>query len=60
MSLLLTCHVDHYRIDVVHRLRRGFGPNRLHAGRGEPFTDQLAMQPIMLHDQHTLHGWLPR
>jgi len=56
MGLLLTCHIDQYRIDIVERLRRGLGPDRLHAGGGEPFADQLAMQPIMLDDEHTLHG----
>jgi len=58
MSLLLTRHVDQYRIDVRHGLRSG--GDRLCTGRGEPLTDQLTMKPIMLDDQHALHGWLPQ
>jgi hypothetical protein len=58
MSLLLTRHVDEYRIDVHHGLR--FRPDRLCVGRCEPLTDQLTMKPIMLDDQHALHGWLRR
>jgi len=60
MSLLLTGHIDQYRIDIRHRLRRGFGPDRLGSGRRQPFADQLAVQPIMLHDQNALHDGLAR
>ena len=58
MSVLLTRHVDQYRIDVRHGLRSG--GDRLCTGRREPLTDQLTMKPIMLDDQHALHGWLPQ
>lgn len=57
MSLLLTRHVDQYRIDVRHWLRRG--GKRLRARRCEPFADQLAMKPIMLDHQYPFHRWLP-
>ena len=59
MSLLLTRHVDQYRIDVCHWLRWCPRPDRLCAGRCEPLTDQLTVKPIMFDDQHPLHGWLP-
>jgi len=55
MSPLLTGHIEQYRIDLRHRLRRGFGPEHLGAGRGEPLADQLAVEPIMVHDQYALH-----
>jgi hypothetical protein len=54
MSLLLTRHVDQYRIDVHGGT--GFGPDGLGTGGLEPFADQFAMQPIMLDHQNTLHG----
>jgi len=57
MSLLLTRHVDQYRIDVRHWLR--FGGERLRTRRCEPFADQLAMKPIMLDHQYPFHRWLP-
>jgi len=55
MSLLLTRHVDQYRIDVRHPLRGRLRPHRLGSGGREPFADQLTVKPIMLHDQHPLH-----
>jgi hypothetical protein len=58
MSLLLTRHVDQYRIDVRHRVRESARPHRQGAGGCEPLADQLTMKPIMLHDQYALHGWL--
>jgi len=57
MSLLLTRHVDQYRIDARHWLR--VGRERLRTRRCEPFADQLAMKPIMLDHQYPLHRWLP-
>lgn len=59
MSLLLTRHVDQYGIDICDRLRRAAGPDRLRATRLQPLPDQLPVQPIMLDDQHALHGRLP-
>jgi hypothetical protein len=58
MSLLLTRHVDQYRIDVRHPVQRCFGPDRLGTGRGQPLADQLTVKTIMLHDQYALHGRL--
>ena len=60
MSLLLTRHVDQYRIDVRPALRARFRPHRLGAGGRQPLANQLTVKPIMLDYQHTLHGWLPR
>ena len=60
MSLLLTCHIDQYDIDVRRRLRPGFGPDGLRSAREQPFPDQLAMQAVMLDDQHALHAGLRR
>jgi hypothetical protein len=60
MSLLLTCYIDQYDIDVPRRLRRGFGPDRLRAARQQPLADQLAMQPVMLDDQYALQAGLRR
>jgi hypothetical protein len=57
MSLLLTRHVDEYRIDVRHRVRGSPRPDRQGTSRREPFADELTVKPIMLHDQHALHGW---
>ena len=56
MSLLLTRHVDQYRIDVRHPLWPCLGPDRLRAAGREPLADQLTMKPIMLHDQHAFHA----
>jgi hypothetical protein len=56
MSLLLTRHVDQYRIDVRHRVRESARPHRQGAGGREPLADQLTVKPIMLHDQYALHG----
>ena len=56
MSLLLTRHVDQYRIDVRSL---GSGPlrrQRLGTARDEPLADQLPQQTITLDDQHALHG----
>lgn len=58
MSLLLTRHIDQYRIDIRYPLRGSPRPDCLGTGRREPLTDQLTVKPIMLHDQHTLHGCL--
>jgi len=58
MSLLLTCHVDQYRIDVDQPFRLCFRPDRLGTGGREPFADQLTVKPIMLHDQYAPHGLL--
>ena len=58
MSLLLTRHVDQYRIDVRHPLLWYFGPDRLRTTGCQPFADQLTVKPIMLHDQYALHGRL--
>ena len=58
MSLLLTRHVDQYRIDVRHRVRGSARPHRQGASGREPLADQLTVKPIMLHDQHALHGQL--
>ena len=60
MSLLLTRHVDQYRIDVRPAPRSCFGPHRLRAGGREPLANQLTVKPIMLHHQHALHGRPPR
>jgi len=59
MSLLLTCHIDQYDIDV-RRLRRGCGPDRLCSARLQPLADQLAMQPVVLDHQYALHAGLPQ
>ena len=56
MSLLLTRHVDQYRIDIRHRVRGSPGPERQCTTRREPLADQLTVKPIMLYDQHALHG----
>ena len=60
MSLLLTHHVDQYRIDVRRLWRGGRRRDRLGTRRREPLADELTVKPIMLHDQHALHGRLPR
>ena len=59
MSLLLTRHVDQYRIDVRPG-RESRRRDRLGTRRREPLADELTVKPIMLHDQHPLHGRLPR
>jgi hypothetical protein len=58
MSLLLTRHVDQYRIDVRQGVWRRFGPDRLRSGRSQPLADQLTVKTIMLDDQYALHGRL--
>jgi len=58
MSLLLTRHVDQYRIDVRHPVPGSLRPDCLGTGRREPLADQLTVKPIMLDDQHALHGCL--
>ena len=60
MSLLLTRHVDQYRIDVRRPWRASRRRDRLGTRRREPLADELTVKPIMLHDQHALHGRLPR
>lgn len=58
MSLLLTCYVDQYCIDLcgslgsLRRQCRG-------AAFSEPLADQLPVKPITLDDEHTLHGRPP-
>jgi hypothetical protein len=56
MSLLLTRHVDQYRIDVRHPQRARVRPDRLGTRGREPLADQLTVKPIMLDDQYALHG----
>jgi hypothetical protein len=58
MSLLLTRHVDQYRIDVRHPLRGCFRPDRFGTGSREPLADQLTVETIMIDHQNPLHGWL--
>jgi hypothetical protein len=60
MSLLLTRHVDQYRIDLRPGARRGLWPDRLGTARLEPFADQVTVKTITLDDQHAFHGWQPR
>lgn len=60
MSLLLTRHVDQYRIDVRRPVRGSHRRDCLGTRRREPLADELTVKPIMLHDQHPLHGRLPR
>jgi len=58
MSLLLTRHVDQYRIDI----RRDLGSLRAHghdATLPEPLTDQLPVKRVRLDDEHPLHRPLP-
>jgi len=59
MSLLLTRHVDKYRIDVRRERPAGLRPDGLRATRFEPLADQIAVQPITLDDQYALHRWHP-
>jgi hypothetical protein len=59
MSLLLTRHVDKYRIDVRRGGSGGLRPDRLSATRLEPLADQFAVKPITLDDQYALHRWHP-
>jgi len=59
MSLLLTRHVDQYRIDVRREGPAGLWPDGLGATRFEPLADQIAVQPITLDDQYALHRWHP-
>jgi hypothetical protein len=56
MSLLLTRHVDEYRIDVRHWVRGSLRPDGQGTARREPLADQLTVKPIMLDHQHALHG----
>jgi hypothetical protein len=58
MSLLLTGHVDQYRIDVAVGRTAGRRPYRLGAARFEPLADQLAVKIIMLSNQYAFHGAL--
>ena len=60
MSLLLTRHIDEYRIDIHRGVCAGLRADGLRAGRPEPLADQLTVKIIMLHDQHALHGRCPR
>ena len=56
MSLLLTRHVDQYRIDVCPSDPGGVRPEGLGTAGCEPFADQLTVKPITLDDEHALHG----
>ena len=58
MSLLLTGHVNQYRIDVAVGRTAGRRPYSLGAARLEPLADQLAVETIMLSDQNPFHGAL--
>jgi hypothetical protein len=60
MSLLLTRHIDEYRIDVRRGVRARLRGDDLRTGRLEPLADQLTVKIIMLHHQHALHGRCPR
>ena len=60
MSLLLTRHVDQYRINVLRGGHGVFRPYHVCAGRLEPFADQLTVKIIMLDDQHPFHRQPPR
>ena len=55
MSLLLTRHVDKYRIDVRRGGCGGLRPHGLRPTRFEPLADEIAVQPITLDDQYALH-----
>jgi len=55
MSLLLTCHVDQYCIDVPRRVRTRLRPDGARAARLEPLAQQLTVETIMLDDQDALH-----
>ena len=59
MSLLLTRHVDQYRIDVPALGSGRLRPQRFGTARGEPLADQFPQQTITLADQHAPHGWRP-
>jgi len=55
MSLLLTRHVDQYGIDVRRLLRLGARPDGVRTTGAQPFTDQLAVETVLLDDQHPFH-----
>jgi hypothetical protein len=59
MSLLLTRHVDKYRIDLRCGGPGGLRPDNLRATRLEPLADQFAVKPITLDDQYALHRGRP-
>ena len=60
MSLLLTRHIDQYRIDVHLRRHIPRGPaDGLGAARLEPLTDEVTVKTIMLDHQHALHAPTP-
>lgn len=60
MGLLLTRHVDQYRIDICTFLCGADGHEHLRATGLEPFADQLAMKTIMFNYEHALHGRIQR
>lgn len=57
MSLLLTCDIQEYDIDIRGRLRLGSRQDRVSAPGPEPLPDELPMEPVGLDHQHTLHRW---
>lgn len=56
MSLLLRCHVDEYRIDACRGGVKAVRAEAVGAALLEPLADQVPVQPIMLDDEHPLHG----
>jgi len=56
MSLLLTRHVDQYRIDVCRSDAGGRRPHGLGAPVLQPLADELPVKTITLDDEHALHG----
>ena len=56
MSLLLTRHVDQYRINVRRRGDGALRPHRLGPAGLQPLADQLTVQTVRLDHQHPLHG----
>lgn len=59
MGLLLTRHVDQYCIDRDCGVRRDLGAEGLRTALLEPFANEVAVQTIMLDDEHVLHARVP-
>ncbi len=59
MSLPLTCHIDKDGIHLWAALGDRLRGEDLHAALPQPFADQFALQTIMLHHEHALHGRPP-
>ena len=59
MGLLLTRHVDEYRIDVRRGDPRRLRPDGLGATCLEPLADQFAVKRITLDDLYALHRCHP-